>query len=198
MDERTRSDRFEASFVVEISREQAWERLAGATPAFEGLGIPRDGQWWIPGIEAPADELEVRPEELLRTRKAVEPCKGTEIVITVEDADNGTRITIVQTGFGPGFGPGGARGMTPGTRNGAGAGPAPGGGFGGPGGAFGGQGAMPGGGTAPADLSGFIEELQALGDSAVDFAQNVRQYLDSNNLDVGVRDVILRALEGKQ
>jgi hypothetical protein len=103
MDERRRSDGFAASFVVEISREQAWERLASATPAFEGLGTARDGQWWIPGIEAPADELEVRPEELLRTRKAVEPCRGAEIVITVEDADNGTRITIVQTGFGPGF-----------------------------------------------------------------------------------------------
>lgn len=44
------------------------------------------------------------PKERLRARKAAEPCKDTEIVITMEDADNGTRITIVQTGFGAGFG----------------------------------------------------------------------------------------------
>jgi hypothetical protein len=103
MEGRACSDGFEASFVVAISREQAWDRLAGAVPAFEGLGAPRPGQWWIPAIEAPADEIEARPKELLRTRKAVEPCKGTEIAITLADADTGTRITIVQTGFGTGF-----------------------------------------------------------------------------------------------
>jgi hypothetical protein len=56
-----------------------------------------------PGVEAPADEVSVTPESELRVIKAVEPCKGTEIVITFEDEDTGTRITFVQTGFGDGF-----------------------------------------------------------------------------------------------
>ena len=103
MDETVRDDGFEATFVVSTPRAEAWKRLREATPARDGLGSARPGQWWIPAIEAPADELEVLPEQRLRVRKAVEPCKGTEIVLTLEDEESGTRITIVQTGFGPGF-----------------------------------------------------------------------------------------------
>ncbi len=104
MNERIRDDGFEATFVVATPRAQAWEWLVSARPAMEGVGEARDGQWWIPGVEAPADEIEVKDGELLRARKAVEPCKGTEIVITFEDGETGTRITFVQTGFGPSFG----------------------------------------------------------------------------------------------
>ena len=104
MEETIRDDGFEVTFVVEVPRAEAWDRLANAKPAFEGLGSAREGQWWIPGVEAPADELEVREKELLRARKAMEPCKGTEIVITMTDEDTGTRIRFVQTGFGPRFG----------------------------------------------------------------------------------------------
>ena len=86
-------DGFETTFVVSTPRAEAWKRL-------EQL---HDEQWYIPGVEAPADELDVEPERRLRVRKAVEPCKDTEIVITFEDADTGTRITFVQTGFGDGF-----------------------------------------------------------------------------------------------
>ena len=103
MNERIRDDGFEATFIVATPRAQAWEWLVSARPAMEGVGEARDGQWWIPSVEAPADELEVIDGELLRVRKAVEPCKGTEIVITFEDEDTGTRITFVQTGFGPMF-----------------------------------------------------------------------------------------------
>lgn len=103
MDERVRDDGFEATFVVATPRDRAWEWLVSARPAIEGIGEPRDGQWWIPGVEAPADELDVQPGERLRARKAVEPCKGTEIVIVFEDEETGTRITFIQTGFGPTF-----------------------------------------------------------------------------------------------
>lgn len=103
MEERVRDDGFEATFVVSTSREQAWAWLENARPAIEGLFEVRDGQWWIPAVEAPGDELEVKPADLLRVRKAVEPCKGTEIVIVMEDAETGTRITFVQSGFGPDF-----------------------------------------------------------------------------------------------
>jgi hypothetical protein len=93
MEERYRDDGFEATFVVSTPRADAWKRL-------EAL---RDDNWWIPGVEAPAAELEVSPGSKLRARKTVEPCKDTEIVITFEDEDTGTRITFVQTGFGSGF-----------------------------------------------------------------------------------------------
>lgn len=93
MQEIHRDDGFEATFVVSTPRAEAWKRLEKDD----------DGRWWIPGVESPADELEVVPETMLRTRKAAEPCLGTEIVITLEDADTGTRITFAQFGFGDGF-----------------------------------------------------------------------------------------------
>ena len=96
MQEIHREDGFEATFVVSTPRAEAWARLEQTQDG--------DGRWVLPGVDAPADELEVVPQELLRTRKAVEPCQGTEIVITLEDADTGTRITFVQYGFGPRFG----------------------------------------------------------------------------------------------
>src|SRR5688500_16296231 len=102
MEERRRDDGFEATFVVATPRETAWEWLAGARPAFDTIGEARPGQWWIPAIAAPGAGHEADPRRLLRARKAGETCKGTEIVITLED-ENGTRITIVQTGFGPNF-----------------------------------------------------------------------------------------------
>jgi hypothetical protein len=103
MEERQRADGFEATFVVATSREDAWKRLASATPAADWLPQPREGQWWIPCIEGAGDELDVVPEERLHVRKATQPCAGTETVITLEDEDTGTRITIVQHGFGAGF-----------------------------------------------------------------------------------------------
>ncbi|HYZ91725.1 MAG TPA: PDZ domain-containing protein [Actinomycetota bacterium] len=103
MEERIRDDGFEVTFVVSTPREQAWTWLTEARPAVEGLAEMRDGQRWIPAVEAPGDELEVQHGSMLRVRKAVQPCKGTEIVIVLEDDETGTRITFVQTGFGEGF-----------------------------------------------------------------------------------------------
>lgn len=93
MQEIHREDGFEATFVVSTPRDEAWKRLTKDA----------DGRWWIPGVESTADELEVVPESTLRVSKAEEPCKGTEIVITMEDAETGTRITFAQYGFGDGF-----------------------------------------------------------------------------------------------
>jgi hypothetical protein len=103
MEERMRSDGFEATFVVSTPRNKAWELLRDAEPVADLLPAPEAGQWWIPAIESAADELDVVEERSLRVRKAHEPCAGTEIVITMEDEATGTRITIVQTGFGDGF-----------------------------------------------------------------------------------------------
>jgi hypothetical protein len=98
-----RPDGFEATFVVSTPRAKAWELLRSAEPASDRIPPPGAGQVWIPAIEGAAEELESVPEERLRARKVTEPCAGTEIVITFEDDANGTRITVVQTGFGSGF-----------------------------------------------------------------------------------------------
>ncbi len=45
--------------------------------------------------------IEADAERLLRVKKDHHPCLGTEIAIQLERADNGTRVTIVQSGFGP-------------------------------------------------------------------------------------------------
>ena len=103
MEERHRDDGFEATFVVSTPRAEVWKLLAGAQPASDALAPAGAGQWWIPGVEGAADELEVVPEERFHGRKATFPCEGTEIVITMEDAETGTRITFVQYGFGPEF-----------------------------------------------------------------------------------------------
>jgi hypothetical protein len=103
MEERIRPDGFEATFVVSTPRAKAWELLLAAEPATDSLAPPGPGQRWIPAIEGAAEDVEVVPEERLRARKVTEPCAGTEIVITFDDDSSGTRITVVQTGFGPGF-----------------------------------------------------------------------------------------------
>jgi hypothetical protein len=96
-------DGFEVTFVVSTPRPKAWELLVTAQPASEMLAPPAEGQWWVPAIEGAADPVEVVPDARLHCRKVTDPCRGTEIVITMEDAESGTRITIVQTGFGEGF-----------------------------------------------------------------------------------------------
>jgi hypothetical protein len=103
MEERHRDDGFEATFVVSTTRPDAWQRLRDATPARDWVPGPEPDQWWIPGVEGPGDELEVVHEKRLHVRKAAFPCEGSEIVITMEDAETGTRITFVQNGFGPDF-----------------------------------------------------------------------------------------------
>jgi PDZ domain len=98
-----RDDGFEATFVVRVPRAEAWDRLEKAAPAVEGLDPPAAGQRWLPGFEGAAEDIEVVPGERLRARKATWPCEGTEVVVVLEDHEAGTRITVVQTGFGDGF-----------------------------------------------------------------------------------------------
>jgi PDZ domain-containing protein/activator of Hsp90 ATPase-like protein len=104
MEHRERADGFEATFVVSVPRAQAWKRLVDAEPVSDAIPPPAPGQIWIPAIEGAAEEIESVAEERLRATKMTEPCAGTEIIITMEDDASGTRITVVQTGFGEGFG----------------------------------------------------------------------------------------------
>jgi hypothetical protein len=89
-------DHFEATFVVAVDRHTAWERLTGSAAA------RREGKerLWLPGFDSDAT-LSARDEEReLRATKDDEPCAGTEIVVTLEDDESGTRITVVQSRFG--------------------------------------------------------------------------------------------------
>jgi PDZ domain/Activator of Hsp90 ATPase homolog 1-like protein len=84
------NDRFEATFVVHASTEQVWERLS-----------TRKGDLWrLPSFDGLGEEILVEPGQQLHVRKVTEPCAGTEIVITLEHEGSGTKVTVVQSGFG--------------------------------------------------------------------------------------------------
>lgn len=87
-------DRFETTFVVSVEPEQAWSRLAA--------GEQPEG-WWLPGFDATVAPFDVVAGRQLRARKESEPCAGTEIAITLEAAATGTKVTVVQSGFGAWF-----------------------------------------------------------------------------------------------
>ncbi len=92
-----RQDGFERTFVVDVDPDAVWQAVARAAPATEA-GVR---QYHIPGLEAVCSEIECKPGEFLRMKKEEEPCKGTEVIIALEHAGSGTKITVVQAGFGP-------------------------------------------------------------------------------------------------
>lgn len=98
------SDDFEATFVVEIAPREVWEALTRRVVEAEGQrhyvlpGFPSLVPLDLPG--ARCTPLEVEDERLLRVRKDHHPCQGTEIAVRLEQAGTGTRVTVVQSGFG--------------------------------------------------------------------------------------------------
>jgi len=97
-------DRFEATFVVDTPQTEVWRRLRDAQPLgepqVEGRSSTAGGRWWLPAFESPADELDSVEGRSVRLTKAAEPCAGTEIAISLEAAGGGTKVTVVQSGFG--------------------------------------------------------------------------------------------------
>lgn len=102
------SDEFEATFVVDLAPEEVWQSLVDRTvpgdAGSEGTvhyvlpGFPSFEPLPIPGARCTV--IEEDPGRLLRVKKDHHPCLGTEIGITLEHAESGTRVTIVQSGFG--------------------------------------------------------------------------------------------------
>jgi len=102
------SDDYEATFVVELAPTKVWEaltrRTVEASSGAEGethfvlAGFPSFVALDVPG--ASCTMLKIEDERLLRVRKDHEPCAGTEIAVTLERAESGTRVTVVQSGFG--------------------------------------------------------------------------------------------------
>ena len=96
-------DRFEATFVVDTPQADVWRRLRDAAPLgdqAEGETLSRSARWWLPAFESPADELDRVEGRSVRLKKAAEPCAGTEIAISLEASSGGTKVTVVQSGFG--------------------------------------------------------------------------------------------------
>lgn len=98
-------DGFEATFIVSLQADDVWQAITQPAPAAED-GTPRYHLAGFPafgrtdGRGALCTELEVDTVHLLRVRKDEMPCDGTEIMIVLEAEDTGTRITVVQSGFG--------------------------------------------------------------------------------------------------
>ena len=99
------SDDFEATFVVDLAPEAVWRALTERTIEADGAtryvlpGFPSMQALPIPG--ASCTTLEEEPNRLLHVKKDHFPCEGTEIVIELEQQSTGTRVRVVQSGFGP-------------------------------------------------------------------------------------------------
>ena len=88
----------DATFELPVDPAVAWKAL-------EAVCIGRTDperepkEWWVPGFESTAIEVERTADARLTVRKAQPPCEGTLIAITFEHIDTGTRVRVVQSGF---------------------------------------------------------------------------------------------------
>lgn len=101
-------DDYETTFIVELATAEVWEALTRQPLHAEGEAA-EEKHYVLPGFPSfvPRKEtgssctvLEEEVGRLLRVRKDDEPCAGTEIAVTLESTKTGTRITVVQSGFG--------------------------------------------------------------------------------------------------
>jgi hypothetical protein len=92
-----RQDGFQRSFVVDLDPQAVWDAIR-RPPRADHDGRTR---YNLPGFEADCLVVDSEAASLLRVIKDEEPCKGTEIVISLAHEGSGTRITVVQSGFGP-------------------------------------------------------------------------------------------------
>jgi hypothetical protein len=87
------SDHFDATFHVRVPRDVVWERLFQRPD-------PSAGTLFLSGFESNATIVSADQGVGLEVVKDDEPCAGTTIAITLEDEGSGTRIRVVQSGFG--------------------------------------------------------------------------------------------------
>ncbi len=102
-------DDFEATFVVDLAPDEVWETLTSRT--LEGdAGGGGEVHYVLPGFPsfaalplagASCTLIEMEAGRLLRVKKDQEPCAGTEIAVRLEQVETGTRVSVVQSGFGP-------------------------------------------------------------------------------------------------
>jgi hypothetical protein len=85
--------------MTELRYERTFEVRVDPAAAWAAFTEQPDGHWWLPGFESAGTPVDVEPGQRLHVVKDQEPCRGTEIVVTVESIESGSRITVVQTGF---------------------------------------------------------------------------------------------------
>ena len=99
-------DDYEVMFVVELAPKEVWDALTRQTIQADG---ENEIHYVLPGFPsfeplefsgASCSVVEIQAERLLRVKKDHHPCQGTEIAVTLEEAKTGTRVSIVQSGFG--------------------------------------------------------------------------------------------------
>ena len=88
----------ESTFEVPATPAEAWKALEELRGRAGG-----PDEWWLPGFDSRAAEVEAEPQQRLTVRKLEEPCADTVIAITFEHVDTGTRIRVVQSGFDEAF-----------------------------------------------------------------------------------------------
>jgi hypothetical protein len=102
-------DDFEATFVVDLAPEEVWETLVSRTIEADS-GTEGEVHYVLPGFPsltplpmegASCSLIEMQAGRLLRLKKDHHPCMGTEIAVRLEQAETGTRVSVVQSGFGP-------------------------------------------------------------------------------------------------
>lgn len=89
-------DRYEAEFTVNQSQEEVWQKLMAENEHQHCfLGV------WpsFPGFEVTARVTEVDPPNTIRAHKESEPCKDSEIAVSLEATESGTKVLVVQSGF---------------------------------------------------------------------------------------------------
>jgi hypothetical protein len=92
------TDGFEAVFEIAVDRSEAWRRLTG------GRGVIEPGdELWLAGFDARLLVDDVVAGAKVHGIKDEEPCAGTRIVVVLEDQKSGTRVRVVQSGFGDWF-----------------------------------------------------------------------------------------------
>jgi uncharacterized protein YndB with AHSA1/START domain len=98
-------DEFRATFSIDAAPDEVWEAFARKPEDHSQSAIdsPLGTQVWLPGWEMTGELLDVVPQREIRLRKDAEPCKGTEILVTLEHEASGTTVTVVQSGFGARF-----------------------------------------------------------------------------------------------
>jgi len=87
-------DRYEATFVTERTPEEVWASLG-----VEGNGQPAWLTAWprMPGFETTGEVIASETGRHLRVHKHSEPCKDSEIGITLRAVDGGTHILVEQS-----------------------------------------------------------------------------------------------------
>ena len=92
-------DHYEANVIVQRSPEEVWSSLEKQ----ENGELAWLSAWpRMPGDESAGTVLSVEPLQCIRVHKDSEPCKDTEIILTLVPGENGTtRVQVIQKNLPP-------------------------------------------------------------------------------------------------